>query len=133
MAKKRSGYEVGYGKPPSKNRFKKGQSGNPRGRPRARQHPAKVVAEELSRLVSINENGQSYKISKFHAIIKQVTRQAMMGMPRAQKLIMDLLPYVEAELATDPSRVSDSFEEFVALLNQSAARRAPKFEPSEDK
>ena len=28
------GYEVGYGKPPKATRFKKGQSGNPKGRPR---------------------------------------------------------------------------------------------------
>ena len=27
-------YEVGYGKPPKEHRFKKGQSGNPRGRPK---------------------------------------------------------------------------------------------------
>jgi len=26
------GYEVGYGKPPLQTRFRKGQSGNPRGR-----------------------------------------------------------------------------------------------------
>lgn len=29
-----TGYEVGYGKPPKSTRFKKGQSGNPGGRPR---------------------------------------------------------------------------------------------------
>ncbi len=28
-----SGYEVGYGKPPQKSRFKKGVSANPKGRP----------------------------------------------------------------------------------------------------
>ncbi len=27
-------YEVGYGKPPSRTRFRSGQSGNPRGRPK---------------------------------------------------------------------------------------------------
>jgi hypothetical protein len=30
------GYEVGYGKPPKDRQFRKGQSGNPGGRPRAR-------------------------------------------------------------------------------------------------
>jgi hypothetical protein len=29
------GYEVGYGKPPQSTQFKKGKSGNPKGRPKA--------------------------------------------------------------------------------------------------
>jgi hypothetical protein len=29
-----SNYQVGYGRPPAKSRFKKGTSGNPRGRPK---------------------------------------------------------------------------------------------------
>jgi hypothetical protein len=35
MREKRSNsYEVGYGKPPKDTQFKKGSSGNPKGRPR---------------------------------------------------------------------------------------------------
>ena len=33
-AKKSPQYDIGYGKPPDKHRFKKGQSGNPGGRPK---------------------------------------------------------------------------------------------------
>jgi hypothetical protein len=32
MSDKKRDYQVGYGKPPKDTRFKKGQSGNPRGR-----------------------------------------------------------------------------------------------------
>ena len=35
MAKKKD-YEVGYGRPPKKSQFRKGQSGNPSGRPKKR-------------------------------------------------------------------------------------------------
>ena len=42
------GYEVGYGKPPLQTRLRKGQSGNPRGRPRngAMERARKIVLEE---------------------------------------------------------------------------------------
>ena len=32
-------YEIGYGKPPKQTRFKPGQSGNPRGRPKWNAQP----------------------------------------------------------------------------------------------
>ena len=38
-------YEVGYGKPPKHTRFKKGQSGNPKGRPKGLQEHGQSLAE----------------------------------------------------------------------------------------
>ncbi len=32
-------YDVGYGKPPAKNKFQKGKSGNPSGRPKRKSPP----------------------------------------------------------------------------------------------
>ena len=43
--------EVGYKKPPVKSRFKKGQSGNPKGRPRNADELAEVVRELLAETV----------------------------------------------------------------------------------
>jgi Family of unknown function (DUF5681) len=46
-------YEVGYGKPPRHTRFKKGQSGNPRGRPNGSKNLSTLLSETLSEPVIV--------------------------------------------------------------------------------
>lgn len=60
-----SDYDVGYGKPPGGTRFKPGQSGNPRGRPKGSKNRPKpepherrlraIVLEEAYRTVKVND------------------------------------------------------------------------------
>ena len=46
---------VGYGRPPMMTRFRPGQSGNPRGRPKGARNLSTIVAAALSERVAINE------------------------------------------------------------------------------
>jgi hypothetical protein len=63
MKKLKSGlYNVGYGKPPTDTRFKPGQSGNPRGRPKKNPSVAEIFAHELKRRRSIVEDGQRSRV-----------------------------------------------------------------------
>ena len=70
------GYEVGYGKPPPHRRFRKGESGNPRGRPPGAKNLKTLLNEALNERVIVAENGRRRKISKLLVIIKQ-TRQSV--------------------------------------------------------
>jgi Family of unknown function (DUF5681) len=84
------GYDVGYGKPPNSTRFRKGQSGNPKGRPRGAKNFSTILAEELQQPVVVRENGRQKAISKLRASIKQLVNKAASGEPRAIKALFDM-------------------------------------------
>ncbi len=48
-------YKVGYCRPPLANRFRPGQSGNPRGRPKGARNLRTVMAAALAEMVEIKE------------------------------------------------------------------------------
>lgn len=85
----------GYKNPPPEHQFKKGQSGNPNGRPRkSKATPlldlAELLAIELSQPLTVQENGQAVTISKAEAFVKQMVTQAINGKPSQQRIILAL-------------------------------------------
>ena len=93
-------YEVGYGKPPKDTRFKKGRSGNPRGRPRASKNLKTDLSEELQEMIMVTEGGRRRAISKQRAILKSLFAKAMKGNVRAIQAIVSM---VERLLQPDAS------------------------------
>jgi Family of unknown function (DUF5681) len=91
MAKRSKGYEVGYGKPPVSGRFKKGQSGNSRGRERGSKNAATLLAEGINQPFRIKEGGRTKQVTRLEAAIDQMAEQAARGDPRATKFIFDML------------------------------------------
>ena len=88
----RSGsYEVGYGKPPRARRFKKGQSGNPKGRPRGTRNLATDLQAELNSKVAVTEGGRTHTVSKQIAMVKTLMARALKGDMRALQLLATLI------------------------------------------
>jgi Family of unknown function (DUF5681) len=103
-----SKYEVGYGKPPVKTRFKPGKSGNPSGRPKgARKKPATpalneerlktIILEEAYRSIKINDADRQVSIPMAQAVIRSLAVNATRGNQRAQRFFTELLSATERD------------------------------------
>jgi Family of unknown function (DUF5681) len=93
-------YAVGYRKPPVRTRFKKGQSGNPTGRPRRKERPLHIesaLKNALNSRVTVKENGKVRQITKFDATITQLVNKAASGhLPSVKLLIPFFMSFTEA-------------------------------------
>jgi Family of unknown function (DUF5681) len=96
-----SDYKVGPGKPPLHTRFKKGQSGNPRGR-QPKDLPALLIAA-LNQPVTVTENGRRRQITKREAVIAQLVDKSATADLRATKMLLDIMKDIEKQAGTPPA------------------------------
>ena len=82
--------DVGYQKPPKAHRFTKGQSGNPKGRPKGARNLATILDKELNAPVVIQENGRRKTITKLEATVKQLVNKAASGDQRSMQQLLGL-------------------------------------------
>lgn len=88
---------VGYGVPPEATRFKKGVSGNPKGRPKGSLNVATVFTKTLRERVVINEHGRRKTVTKLEAALKQLVNKAASGDLRALAQLVALAQDAEAK------------------------------------
>ena len=78
-------YKVGKNRPPISSRWPKGQSGNSRGRPKARKADQLDVAGILNSPVKAQIGGKEVKVSTFEASFRQTAKKAIEGDLRSIK------------------------------------------------
>jgi hypothetical protein len=76
-------YETGYRKPPRSRQFTKGQSGNPKGRPKGSKNFATIFNEVGRQRIKVTDNGVTREIPKFEASAMQLLNKAASGDMRA--------------------------------------------------
>ena len=84
-------YQIGYGKPPEHSRFKEGESGNSKGRPKGAKNTYTLLNEILSQKITVAENGKPLKISKRVAMLTQLINKGVKGDTKA---IATLFPHM---------------------------------------
>jgi Family of unknown function (DUF5681) len=82
--------KVGYKHPPVKSQFRKGQSGNPRGRRKGQRNLPAVLAEVLRQTVTVKQDGKAQRMSKGEALIRILLTKAHNGDRRAIKAMIEL-------------------------------------------
>lgn len=78
---------VGYRNPPVSGRFRKGQSGNRRGRPVGRRNEAPYEAV-LGQMMTIREDGAERQVTAAEAFLLQITKRGLEGDGAAARAAM---------------------------------------------
>jgi Family of unknown function (DUF5681) len=92
-------FEVGYGKPPVRARFRKGQSGNPGGRPRgiAAGRAVALALKEAYRQVNVKAGDTVIKLPALQAILRCQVALAVKGNGPAQRAVIEAVQAIERE------------------------------------
>lgn len=100
----RTGYEVGYAKPPASSRFRPGVSGNPGGRPKGAKTKAprlneermkSIILDEAYREVAMRGGDRTVSVPIAQAVVRALGVKAVKGDHRSQRLFAELLGATE--------------------------------------
>jgi hypothetical protein len=116
-------YAVGYGRPPKATQFAKGESGNPRGRPKGTRTVGLMLQEILRQKIAVTENGKTRRLPALEVILRRLANDAMRSEPRALKLLLALNDRYGESAQTDlhlDDILAEDREILASFLNQPA-------------
>ncbi|HEY1631862.1 MAG TPA: DUF5681 domain-containing protein [Rhizomicrobium sp.] len=118
---------VGRGRPPKHTQFRKGQTGNAKGRPKGSRNFFTEFTEEFSEKIPVRENGKIKKVSKGRATVKSTFARAIQGDAKHTSMVFNVAQKLEGQGAETPQAVSDVRREEI-LKRHEARQRAWFFE-----
>src|SRR5205809_7236768 len=96
---------VGPRRPPAATRFRKGQSGNPKGRPRAGPRlPPSAFDIVIDRTLTVTQNGKAREVMVEKALQQRTYQDAIAGSRLARREILKMIAKRETWLAAKGAR-----------------------------
>src|SRR5262249_40666570 len=120
-------YEVGYGKPPKKSRFKPGSSGDPKGRPKREPSAlAGIIGGVLSAPIEYQERGHTKTTTRYQLSLKILIERAIKGHLDAADLVLKVRDHGQrfGEIGVEKLLVSDWLPDYPG---QTANRKTEEF------
>lgn len=96
--------KVGPGKPPRHTRFKPGQSGNPKGRPKGSKNFATILQQQLTKKITITVDGKPRRMTVQEVIARRLATDSMKGTTKAMELLIKLTSVKSDEAGKDAAR-----------------------------
>ena len=103
---------TGYGRPPASGRFRKGQSGNSKGRPRGKYREAPYEAV-LGQIVTIRDGAATSKVTAEEAFLLQLTKRGLEGNGPAARDAMVAIETAKSKRGAEADGVTTFVRVFV--------------------
>ncbi len=110
-------YEVGKGKPPKNTKFKPGQSGNPKGRPKGSKNIHQVLSKVLKEKITITDAGKKQVVDKLEGAVRVLVNKSFEGKPQSLKLLIDLMKDAEGTTTAVAEAPFDD-DDYAALMEE---------------
>ena len=124
-------YDIGYRRPPAAGQFKRGSSGNPKGRPKGSRNFVTLLEKELGQTVVVTEGGKKKTITRMQAMVKRLVAGALQGDQKALLTLIEVLRRTgKFEQVKVDGLLPDNYESILDTYVASLEKRgAPESEP----
>jgi hypothetical protein len=121
--------QVGYRRPPRHTQFRPGQSGNPKGRPKAVMSLKRAIEAQLAESITIGEQGRRVVVSGLEALAKVLVANALGKDPKLHAYAVDTITrLLSANDGVEEQKDTANDRELLASYEQYVVARAKRSE-----